>query len=121
MPTACRTCGRALMTGAERKVGRCSDCPPTYDETTFEALRAWRLETSSAAKVPAYVVFTDATLTAIAETRPGTLEELAGIAGVGAMKLERYGEQVLALLGGREPDGRTAPSGPPDHDRTTDK
>ena len=71
MPTACRSCGRALMTGAERKVGRCSDCPPTYDEATFEALRAWRLETPSAAKVPAYVVFTDATLTAIAETPAG--------------------------------------------------
>jgi DNA helicase-2/ATP-dependent DNA helicase PcrA len=98
MPTTCRTCGRALMTGAERKVGRCSSCPPTYDETTFEALRAWRLETAGEAKVPAYVVFTDATLTAIAETRPGSLGELAGIAGVGATKLERYGTAVLALL-----------------------
>jgi DNA helicase-2/ATP-dependent DNA helicase PcrA len=98
MPTTCRTCGRALMSGAERKIGRCSDCPPTYDETTFEALRAWRLETATAAKFPAYVVFTDATLTAIAETRPATLEELAGIAGVGATKLERYGAEVLAVL-----------------------
>ncbi len=119
MPTACRSCGRALMTGAERKVGRCSDCPPTYDETTFEALRAWRLETSSTAKVPAYVVFTDATLTAIAETRPESLEELAGIAGVGAMKLERYGEQVLALLGEAGDGKDPAPGGPPDHDQTT--
>jgi DNA helicase-2/ATP-dependent DNA helicase PcrA len=100
MATTCRTCGRSLATGAERKVGRCSSCPPTYDETTFEALRAWRLETSGEAKVPAYVVFTDATLTAIAETRPASLEELAGIAGVGVTKLERYGPAVLAVLGG---------------------
>jgi DNA helicase-2/ATP-dependent DNA helicase PcrA len=107
MATTCRTCGRALMTGAERKIGRCSSCPPTYDETTFEALRAWRLETAGEAKVPAYVVFTDATLTAIAETRPGSLGELAGIAGVGATKLERYGPAVLALLSG-------APEGPSD-------
>jgi DNA helicase-2/ATP-dependent DNA helicase PcrA len=109
MATTCRTCGRALMTGAERKVGRCSSCPPTYDERTFEALRAWRLETAGEAKVPAYVVFTDATLTAIAETRPGTLGELAGIAGVGATKLERYGTAVLALLSdasGESSDGK---------------
>jgi DNA helicase II / ATP-dependent DNA helicase PcrA len=99
----CRTCGKALMTGAERKVGRCSDCPPTYDETTFEALRAWRLETAAQAKVPAYVVFTDATLTAIAETRPADLGELAGIAGVGATKLDRYGAAVLAVLSGKAP------------------
>jgi DNA helicase-2/ATP-dependent DNA helicase PcrA len=100
MPTTCRTCGKALTTGAERKVGRCSSCPPTYDEATFEALRAWRLETAGEAKVPAYVVFTDATLTAIAEARPESLGELAGIAGVGATKLERYGPAVLALLEG---------------------
>jgi DNA helicase-2/ATP-dependent DNA helicase PcrA len=104
------------MTGAERKVGRCSDCPPTYDETTFEALRAWRLETAAEAKVPAYVVFTDATLTAIAETRPAHLAELAGIAGVGATKLERYGPAVLALLNGKVPAERA----PQDHDPATD-
>jgi DNA helicase-2/ATP-dependent DNA helicase PcrA len=103
MPTTCRTCGKALMTGAERKVGRCTSCPPTYDEATFEALRAWRLETATEAKVPAYVVFTDATLTAIAETRPSSTQELAGIAGVGAAKLERYGPAVLALLDGKDP------------------
>jgi DNA helicase-2/ATP-dependent DNA helicase PcrA len=117
MPTTCRTCGRALATGAERKVGRCSTCPPTYDEATFEALRAWRLETAGEAKVPAYVVFTDATLTAIAESRPSTLGELAGIAGVGATKLERYGPAVLALLDGKEPAVQAAE----DHDRTTEK
>jgi DNA helicase-2/ATP-dependent DNA helicase PcrA len=102
LATTCRSCGRALATGAERKVGRCADCPPTYDETTFEALRAWRLATATEAKVPAYVVFTDATLTAIAETRPASTQELARIAGVGAAKLERYGPAVLALLDGKD-------------------
>jgi DNA helicase-2/ATP-dependent DNA helicase PcrA len=124
MPTTCRTCGRALTSGAERKIGRCSDCPPTYDETTFEALRAWRLETAAAAKFPAYVVFTDATLTAIAETRPASLEELAGIAGVGATKLERYGAQVLAVLAGGITSGDGKDQGetaPPDHDPTTEE
>jgi DNA helicase-2/ATP-dependent DNA helicase PcrA len=81
-------------------VGRCTDCPPSYDEATFESLRAWRLEQSKAADVPAFVVFTDATLTAIAEAKPASLAELATVAGVGKAKLERYGEAVLELLRG---------------------
>ena len=44
------------------------------------------------------MVFTDATLTAIAEARPATLQELATLPGVGASKLEKYGEAVLAIL-----------------------
>jgi DNA helicase-2/ATP-dependent DNA helicase PcrA len=51
-------------------------------------------------KVPAYVVFTDATLQAIAERAPATEAELAAIPGVGAVKLERYGSAVLALCRG---------------------
>jgi DNA helicase-2/ATP-dependent DNA helicase PcrA len=50
------------------------------------------------ADVPAFVVFTDATLTAIAEAKPSSLEELAGLAGVGPSKLEKYGEDVLRVL-----------------------
>ncbi len=102
-PARCRTCGTTLMTGAERKVGRCDDCPPTYDEQTFDNLRAWRLAVSSAASVPAYVVFTDATLVALAEHRPDDVAGLARIPGIGATKRERYGEQVLAVLGGADP------------------
>lgn len=99
-PTACRVCGAILSSGAERKVGRCSNCPPTYEEATFEALRAWRLEQAREADVPAFVVFTDATLTAIAEAKPSSLAELSQVAGVGRAKLERYGEAVLELLHG---------------------
>jgi len=102
-PSRCRGCGTDLVTAATRKVGRCQDCPPTYDEATFEALRAWRLEVASATKVPAYVVFTDATLTAIAEKNPVSAGELATISGVGARKLERYADDVLAILGGADP------------------
>jgi DNA helicase-2/ATP-dependent DNA helicase PcrA len=101
--STCRGCGKDLVTGATRKVGRCQDCPPTYDEATFEALRGWRLEVAGQAKVPAYVVFTDATLTAIAEKRPASRSELAMISGVGARKLERYGDEVLAIMGGADP------------------
>ena len=102
-PSRCRGCGKDLVTAATRKVGRCQDCPPTYDEATFEALRAWRLAVASATKVPAYVVFTDATLTAIAEKNPANEGDLATISGVGARKLERYGDEILAILGGSDP------------------
>jgi DNA helicase-2/ATP-dependent DNA helicase PcrA len=64
----------------------------------FERLRAWRSRAAHAQSVPAYVVFTDATLQAIAETRPATLRELSGLPGIGARKLELYGEDVLAAV-----------------------
>jgi DNA helicase II / ATP-dependent DNA helicase PcrA len=96
--TTCRTCGADLGTAKERTIGRCSACPPTMDERLFEALREWRLETARAADVPAFVVFTDATLTAIAEKVPADVGALARINGVGPAKLERYGTDVLDLL-----------------------
>jgi len=64
----------------------------------FERLRAWRSSTAQAASVPAYVVFTDATLQAIAETRPTSVRELSALPGVGARKLEMYGADVLATI-----------------------
>ncbi len=94
----CRICKRPLAAGAERKRGRCDDCPATYDEELYEKLRAWRTERAGEAKVPAYVVFTDATLQAIAETKPADPDALATVPGVGPTKLERYAEQVLALV-----------------------
>src|SRR5699024_5274042 len=69
-PRVCKGCGTELSTAKERASGRCPDCPPTYDEATFERLRSWRLTVSRAASVPAFVVFTDATLEAIAEAEP---------------------------------------------------
>ena len=96
--STCRTCGADLGTARERTIGRCSTCPPTMDERLFEALREWRLEMARAADVPAFVVFTDATLTAIAEKVPSDVAGLARITGVGPAKLERYGTAVLDLL-----------------------
>jgi DNA helicase-2/ATP-dependent DNA helicase PcrA len=98
VPATCRVCGTMLSSGAERKVGRCNQCPPSYEEQTFDALRQWRKDVALEADVPAFVVFTDATLTAIAESRPESLEQLAKLAGVGPSKLEKYGEAVLAVL-----------------------
>lgn len=102
LPAKCRGCGAELVTAAQRKTGRCDECPPSYNEATFERLREWRLATARAASVPAYVVFTDATLTAIAEGEPSSEGDLAQISGVGARKLGLYGAQVLQILGGAD-------------------
>jgi DNA helicase-2/ATP-dependent DNA helicase PcrA len=95
---SCRVCGATLLSGIDRKLGRCADCPSTLDEELFDRLKDWRGRTASAASVPAYVVFTDATLTALAERRPTDNAGLLAIAGIGPRKLEMYGEEVLAML-----------------------
>ena len=94
----CRTCGKPLASTAERKVGRCEDCPATYDEELFERLRAWRIERAQEEKVPAYVVFTDLTLQAIAEVKPADPVALRRINGVGESKMSKYADDVLAVV-----------------------
>ena len=69
----------------------------------FDRLRAWRQERAQADGVPAYVVFHDATLAAIAERRPRDRADLAAIPGVGPTKLERYADEVLAVVRARAP------------------
>ena len=66
----------------------------------FTALKAWRAEVARAHNLPAYVVFHDATLAEMADTRPASLDELAGISGVGAKKLDAYGQDILRVLAG---------------------
>ncbi|MFF5179463.1 ATP-dependent DNA helicase UvrD2 [Micromonospora sp. NPDC000316] len=97
---SCRICGATLLAGPDRKLGRCPTCPSDIDDELHERLREWRQRVAGAQKVPAYVVFTDATLIALAERRPGRPEELIAIAGIGPRKLGLYGESVLALVGG---------------------
>ncbi|MGJ7581976.1 DNA helicase RecQ [Variovorax sp. RHLX14] len=63
----------------------------------FEALKAWRGEVAREHNLPAYVIFHDATLAAIAERAPETLEDLQGISGIGTSKLEKYGVEVLRV------------------------
>jgi len=101
---SCRVCGAGLINGVDRKLGRCATCPATLDEELFARLREWRIRVAAAQKVPAYVVFTDATLTALAERRPTRTEELVAIAGIGPRKLSMYGDAVLALIGGASID-----------------
>ena len=85
------------MTGPEKKRGRCENCPASYDEALFERLREWRRDRAATESVPAFVIFTDATLQLIAEHRPRDAEAMLRISGVGRSKLERYGDDVLTL------------------------
>jgi len=95
----CRECGKPLTGAAQKKIGRCADCPASYDEELFERLREWRRDRAGGDDVPAYLVFTDATLQLIAEHKPTTEGALLAISGVGRTKLERYGAEVLELIG----------------------
>ncbi len=82
---------------------RARSTPPAL--ARFAALKAWRAEVARAHNLPAYVVFHDATLAEMADLRPDSLDALAGISGVGARKLDAYGEQILARAA-RRPDPR---------------
>jgi len=68
------------------------------DAPLFEALRAWRRERAAEQHVPPYVIFHDATLSAIARQRPANLEALGKVSGVGQSKLKRYGADVLRIV-----------------------
>ncbi len=73
---------------------------PLDDAATarFVALKAWRAEVAKAHNLPAYIVFHDATLAEMAREQPATLDDLAGISGVGGRKLEAYGAEILRVL-----------------------
>jgi DNA helicase-2/ATP-dependent DNA helicase PcrA len=94
----CRTCGRPLGSAAEKRLGRHEDCPAPYDEELFARLKEWRAATARTIDKPAFVVFPDSTLEAIAERRPSSRSELLRVAGVGDAKLTAYGDEVLALV-----------------------
>jgi DNA helicase II / ATP-dependent DNA helicase PcrA len=108
----CKLCRRPLATARERNRGFCSDCPLPYDEALFESLKQWRKQRAEAESVPAFVVFSDATLEALAEVRPDDRSGLLRINGIGAAKLERYADDVLAVLAGAAGDGASTTSSP---------
>ena len=97
----CRVCGNGLANAAERKLGRHEDCPSTFDEDLLEELKQWRLSRAREQKLPAYCIVTDATLIALAEQLPTDESGLLGISGIGRVKINKYGEDLLEILGAR--------------------
>ena len=105
--------GRAVLqdpSGLEQRIGRKAELEPEphdpsadgepleVDETLFQTLREWRLERARAQKVPPYAVLHDSHLRAIAVQKPVTLESLAKLPGIGPKRLERYGDELIALV-----------------------
>jgi DNA helicase-2/ATP-dependent DNA helicase PcrA len=93
-PGAGRVRPRAVASGMTR-TGRAS---VKADGPLAEQLRAWRRKRAEADGVPAYVVFNDRTLAALTERQPRSRGELLAIEGIGPSKLDRYGDELLALL-----------------------
>jgi superfamily II DNA helicase RecQ len=77
----------------------------SYDQGLFARLREWRKDVAAQRGVPAYVIFHDSTLQAIAQEKPTSLAMLSRIAGLGERKLINYGEHLLAVIRGEEPAG----------------
>ncbi|CAN7163068.1 DNA helicase RecQ [Acidovorax delafieldii] len=99
---------RESVSSAPAKRTRKSSAPPAAAanlgpdaQVRFINLKAWRAEVAREHNLPAYVIFHDATLAAIAERNPGSLDDLQGISGMGAKKLDAYGVEVLRVVEGR--------------------
>ena len=75
--------------------------PVSDEESLFTTLKTLRRRIADARHMPAYIVFSDATLIAMAEQKPRTLDELLALPGVGPRKLAAYGDAFLALLRGK--------------------
>ncbi|WP_328331199.1 MULTISPECIES: ATP-dependent DNA helicase UvrD2 [unclassified Streptomyces] len=101
-PVRCRVCGKSLTDGGEMKLMRCEDCPSDMDEALYERLHEWRSVQAVETGQPAFCVFTDKTLMAIAEAVPSSETELTRIAGVPARKIARFGADVLKICAGQE-------------------
>ncbi len=94
------TAGGRSRRGAAAK-GAATKAPVPLDAAAqgrYEALRAWRAEVAREHNLPAYVIFHDATLATIAQRAPRSAQDLQGISGIGAKKLEAYGDEVLRVV-----------------------
>ena len=98
----CRVCNTVLTAAPAIMLRRCETCSVDIDDELLAQLKEWRLKISKELSVPAYVVFTDNTLIAIAESLPTDDAALVAIPGIGARKLEQFGADVLALVSARK-------------------
>ena len=97
--TTPRSRGRA-RSGADgaRAGSRAADGLEIAEREVFEALRTWRSSVAKEKKIPPYMVFSDATLVGIVQARPASTAQLSAVSGVGAKKLDEYGDAVLEVL-----------------------
>jgi len=98
--SAPRRGGKSGARGGSARTGRPSEAPDLdfAAQQRFEALKTWRSEVAKEHGLPAYVIFQNVTLAEMARQHPQSLDELAGISGVGAKKLEAYGRELLRVL-----------------------
>ncbi len=89
---------RASVRNAKRTLEAARRAPTEGSDPLFKALKEWRLTRARAADTPAYTIFDDKTLAAIVENRPRTKTALRAVPGIGPVKLERYGDEVLDLV-----------------------
>jgi ATP-dependent DNA helicase RecQ len=93
---------RVVVGGPKARRGRAATSTaglPAADAALLERLKAWRLAEARTQAVPAYVILHDATLAELARRRPRAIGDLAGVPGIGARKLERYGDALLQVIG----------------------
>jgi DNA helicase-2/ATP-dependent DNA helicase PcrA len=89
-----------VQTAAKPRTGRAASTLEPGDQMLFEELRRWRSRQAKAASVPAFVIFDDKTLTEVASRRPSDKAALLAVPGIGPVKLERYGDDLLAVVAG---------------------
>jgi len=91
---------KKLRSATDRRPADVRALLESADPTIFEALKSWRAATAKKSGVPAYVIFHDTTLAALAEAKPSDRSSLLAVPGLGPVKAERYGDAVLAVLAG---------------------
>ena len=92
------TAGSSADAGGRQKNGATPARASSAGDPVFEALRAWRLEKARELAQPPYVIAHDTTLAALAEARPGSLEALWRVKGIGPSKADRFGAEILAVV-----------------------
>lgn len=93
-----RASGAERARAARKQLQRSTPPDSGPQRELFDALRAWRRDQSKAADVPAFVIFNDATLAAIAERRPTDRSQLLRVPGIGEVKAQRFGDDVLRIV-----------------------
>ena len=89
---------RSKNSGGKSRKSTTTYATDSSDDPVFDKLRAWRAMRAKEDNVPAYVVMHDATLRAIAQAMPDSIDDMYGISGLGEKRIERFGDEILELL-----------------------